>query len=86
MAELEDLRPTAQGGRGKADQAVGVLVGGDDVEVGGEEAVLECGSRGWLRLPNGYKCQLDGPSGPFGAPRPRTKGAGTPKGSGEDDC
>ena len=85
MAELEDLRPTAQGGSGKADQAVGVLVGGDDVEVGGEEAVLEWVWRGPVNLPNG-SAWLDVPSGPFGAPRPRTKGAGTPKGSGEDDC
>ena len=88
MAELEDLRPTAQGGGGKADQVVGVLVRGDDVEVGGEEAVQERVWRGLVNLPNGVLegCQLHTPSGRFAAPPPRTKGAGTPKGSGEDDC
>lgn len=39
VAELEDLGATAQGGERHGLHAVGVVVGGDDVEVGGEEAV-----------------------------------------------
>jgi hypothetical protein len=46
MAELENLSATAEGACSNGGQALGFLVGGDDVEAGGKEAVVECGSRG----------------------------------------
>jgi len=36
LAELEDLGAAAEGGRSNGGQAVGVVIRGDDVEVGGE--------------------------------------------------
>jgi hypothetical protein len=40
VAELEDVGAAPERGGRKGDQAIGVLVGGDDVEVCGEEAVM----------------------------------------------
>jgi len=34
LAKLKDVSATPKSGRGKVDQAIGVLVGGDDVEAG----------------------------------------------------
>jgi hypothetical protein len=37
VPELEHVGAAAQGGAGNGGQAVGLLVGGDDVKAGGEE-------------------------------------------------
>jgi hypothetical protein len=58
VAELEDVGAAADCGRGQGGEAVGLLVGGDDVEVGGLEPVEEGVSRGgakatgsgWVRV------------------------------------
>ena len=51
LAELEDLGAAAEGGRSNGGQAVGVVIRGDDVEVGGEQAVEEGVARGLVNLP-----------------------------------
>ena len=46
VAELEDVGAAAQGGGGQGRQAVGLVVGGDDVEAGGVEPLEEGVFRG----------------------------------------
>ena len=52
MAKLENLGAASHSGGRKGGQAVGILVRGDDVEAGGEQAVQERVWRGPVNLPN----------------------------------
>ena len=53
VSELDDVGATAEGGGGNRDQAIGLQIGGDDVEAGGKQAVAELVWRGPVNLPNG---------------------------------
>jgi hypothetical protein len=55
VAELEDFGAAPEGGGSQDGDAVGVLVWGDDIETGGEQAVVERGWRGPVNLPNFLK-------------------------------
>jgi hypothetical protein len=80
LAKLKNLCPAAEGGGGRCDQAIRVVVGGDDVEVGGEKAVLERVWRGPVNLPNVEKCQFVHPLRPLRGHLPGERGGLCPLG------
>jgi hypothetical protein len=55
VAELQDFGAAPQGGGSQDGDAVGVLVRGDDIEAGGEQAVVEGVWRGLVNLANFLK-------------------------------